>query len=107
MNNTQDRLCIPEIPVEDFVQAVKALVEVEKDWVPHADGASLYIRPFTIATMAQLGVHASSSYQFIIICAPSGAYYAAGLDVYKRQAKVWAGVSREGSTPHSFASHLP
>lgn len=85
MNNTQDRLCIPEIPVEDFVQAVKALVEVEKDWVPHADGASLYIRPFTIATMAQLGVHASSSYQFIIICAPSGAYYAAGLapiDIY-------------------------
>lgn len=52
MNNTQDRLCIPEIPVEDFVQAVKAIVEVEKDWVPHSEGASLYIRPFTIATMA-------------------------------------------------------
>lgn len=85
MNNTQDRLCIPEIPVEDFVQAVKALVEVEKDWVPHSEGSSLYIRPFTIATMAQLGVHASTSYQFIIICAPSGAYYAAGLapiDIY-------------------------
>ncbi|BAL01004.1 branched-chain amino acid aminotransferase [Oscillibacter valericigenes Sjm18-20] len=85
MNNTQDRLCIPEIPVEDFIQAVKALVEVEKDWVPHSEGSSLYIRPFTIATMAQLGVHASTSYQFIIICAPSGAYYAAGLapiDIY-------------------------
>jgi branched-chain amino acid aminotransferase len=85
MNNTQDRLCIPEIPVEDFIQAVKALVEVEKDWVPHSEGTSLYIRPFTIATMAQLGVHASTSYQFIIICAPSGAYYAAGLapiDIY-------------------------
>lgn len=85
MNNTQDRLCIPEIPVEDFVQAVKALVEVEKDWVPHSEGSSLYIRPFTIATMAQLGVHASTSYQFMIICAPSGAYYAAGLapiDIY-------------------------
>ena len=79
MNNTQDRLCIPEIPVEDFVQAVKALVEVEKDWVPHSEGSSLYIRPFTIATMAQLGVHASTSYQFIIICSPSGAYYKEGL----------------------------
>lgn len=79
MNNTQERLCMPDIPEEDFVQAVKAIVEVEKDWVPHAEGASLYIRPFTIATMAQLGVHASSKYQFIIICAPSGAYYAAGL----------------------------
>ncbi|MEG1988847.1 MAG: branched-chain amino acid aminotransferase [Oscillibacter sp.] len=79
MNNTQERLCIPEIPVEDFIQAVKAIVEVEKDWVPHSEGASLYLRPFTIATMAQLGVHASSSYQFIIICSPSGAYYAGGL----------------------------
>ena len=71
--------------MEDFVQAVKAIVEVEKDWVPHAEGASLYIRPYTIATMAQLGVHASTSYKFIIICSPSGAYYAAGLapiDIY-------------------------
>ena len=85
MNNTHERLCIPQIPVEDFVQAVKAIVEVEKDWVPHSEGASLYIRPYTIATMPQLGVHASTSYQFIIICSPSGAYYAAGLapiDIY-------------------------
>ena len=79
LNNTHRRLCIPELPGEDFIQAVKTLVEVEKDWVPSADGASLYIRPFTIATMAKLGVHASSSYQFIIICSPSGAYYASGL----------------------------
>ena len=79
MQNTHKRLCIPEIPVEDFVQAVKAIVELEKDWVPHTEGSSLYIRPFTIATMEQLGVHASTSYQFIIICAPSGAYYAEGL----------------------------
>lgn len=74
-----DRLCIPQIPEEDFVQAVKALVELEKDWVPHTEGASLYIRPFTFATMEQLGVHASSSYTFCIILSPSGAYYATGL----------------------------
>ena len=74
-----DRLCIPQIPEEDFVQAVKALVELEKDWVPHAEGASLYIRPFTFATMEQLGVHASTSYTFCIILSPSGAYYATGL----------------------------
>ena len=85
MNNTHERLCIPQLPEEDFVQAVKAIVEVEKDWVPHSEGASLYIRPYTIATMGQLGVHASTSYKFIIICSPSGAYYAAGLapiDIY-------------------------
>ena len=76
MQDSSERMCIPTIPVDDFVQAVKALVEVDKDWVPHSEGTSLYIRPFTIATMEQLGVHASTSYQFIIICSPSGAYYA-------------------------------
>ncbi len=74
-----DRLCIPQIPEEDFVQAVKTLVELEKDWVPHTEGATLYIRPFTFATMEQLGVHASTSYTFCIILSPSGAYYATGL----------------------------
>ena len=74
-----DRLCIPQINEEDFVQAVKALVEVDKDWVPHTEGATLYIRPFTFATMPQLGVHASTKYTFCIILSPSGAYYATGL----------------------------
>lgn len=83
MQDTHARLAIPQIPVDDFVQAVKALVNVERDWVPHSVGASLYIRPFTIATMPQLGVHASSQYQFIIICSPSGAYYAEGINPVK------------------------
>lgn len=74
-----DRLCIPTIPEEDFVQAVKAIVEVDKDWVPHTFGTSLYIRPFAFATMNQLGVHASDKYTFCIILSPSGAYYATGL----------------------------
>ncbi|MCD8145741.1 MAG: branched-chain amino acid aminotransferase [Clostridiales bacterium] len=80
MNDSADRLCIPRIPTEDYIQAVKALVEVEKDWVPHSDGASLYIRPYTFATDVGLGVHASKHYTFAIICAPSGAYYAEGID---------------------------
>ena len=80
MQSTHQRLCIPEIPVEDFVQAVKALVKVDEAWVPHADGTSLYIRPFTIATEAVLGVKASAEYKFIIIASPSGAYYAEGIN---------------------------
>ncbi len=80
MQDSSERMCIPLIPVDDFVQAVKALVEVEKDWVPHTDGASLYIRPFVIATDVGLGVHASKHYTFCIICSPSGAYYAEGID---------------------------
>lgn len=80
MNDSADRLCIPNIPVEDFVQAVKALVEVDKDWVPHLDGSSYYIRPFIFANDVGLGVHASKHYIFCIIGAPSGAYYAEGID---------------------------
>ena len=64
MQDSADRLCIPAIPVEDYVQAVKAIVDVERDWVPHTDGASLYIRPFVFATDVGLGVHASPTYTF-------------------------------------------
>ena len=83
MQSTHRRLCIPEIPVEDFVQAVKALVSVDKDWVPGEPDTSLYLRPFTIATEAHLGVKPSASYQFIIIASPSGAYYAEGMNPVK------------------------
>ena len=77
--DSADRLCIPRIPVEDFIQATKALVDIDRDWVPHTDGASLYIRPFCFATDVMLGVHAAHHYLFCIICSPSGAYYASGL----------------------------
>lgn len=83
MQSSHRRMCIPEIPEEVFIQAVTALVEVEKDWVPHTEGASLYLRPFTIATMADLSVHASTSYQFMVICSPSGAYYDSGINPVK------------------------
>lgn len=80
MQDSADRLCVPQIPVDDYIQAVSALVEVDKDWVPHSDGASLYIRPFVFGSDVGLGVHASLKYVFCIICAPSGAYYAEGIN---------------------------
>lgn len=83
LQSTHERLCIPTIPVEDFVQAVKALVDVDRDWVPSAPGTSLYLRPFTIATEPHLGVKPSATYEFIVIASPSGAYYAEGLDPVK------------------------
>ncbi len=83
MIKSNERLCMPGFPEEDFVAAVKALVEVEKDWVPSAPNTSLYIRPYMFATECGLGVHMASSYLFIIICCPVGAYYASGLDPVK------------------------
>lgn len=78
-NMTNDRICIPNIPEEDYVQAVRELVKVDADWVPTAPGTSMYIRPFIIATEPYLGVDISKNFMFIIILSPSGAYYESGL----------------------------
>ena len=60
-----------------------AIVEIDKDWVPHIEGASLYIRPFIFAADPFLGVRPSNTYKFIIILSPVGAYYESGLDPVK------------------------
>ena len=69
-NRTNNRLCIPEIDEEMYVEAVKAVVRADADWIPEVKDTSLYIRPFIIATEPTLGIHASSTYHFIIILSP-------------------------------------
>ncbi len=81
--NSCKRLCIPPVPADDFLNAMKTLVALDRDWIPTEPGTSLYVRPFIIATDPHLGVHPSLSYKFIIILSPSGAYYASGLDPVK------------------------
>jgi len=82
-NDTSERICIPTIPVEDYVQAVKTLVKLDARWIPDKPGTSLYIRPFIIATDPFLGVRASLTYKFMIILSPVGAYYPEGLNPVK------------------------
>ncbi len=82
-NRTNVRICIPEIPVEDFLQAIKEVVKTDAAWIPTKPGTSLYIRPFIIATDPFLGVRPSDSYMFIIILSPVGAYYPEGLNPVK------------------------
>ena len=83
MNNTNTRLCIPHLEPSDVLDALKALVSVEKEWVPYEESTSLYIRPFIIATDVQLGVHPSKSYKFMIILSPVGSYYPEGIKPVK------------------------
>lgn len=82
-NRSNRRLCIPEIPEEDFLDALKALVKIDEAWIPTKPGTSLYIRPFVIATDPFLGVRPSDTYLFIIILSPVGAYYPEGLNPVK------------------------
>ena len=103
-NATNDRLVIPQLPVEDFVQAVSAVVDVDRDWIPSEPGTSLYVRPFIIATDEFLGVAPSKTYLFMVILSPSGAYYESGLapvgiwieDVYVRAVRGGMGFAKTG-----------
>lgn len=104
-NRTSRRICIPEIPEEDFLQALKTLVKTDEDWIPTKPGTSLYIRPFVIATDPCLGVRPSDTYLFMIILCPVGAYYPEGLnpvkiwieDEYVRAVKGGIGEAKTGA----------
>lgn len=80
MNVSAERLVIPQINEKDALEALHKLVEIDKDWVPHIDGASLYIRPFIFAADPFLGVRPGDKYYFMIIMSPSGAYYSTGIN---------------------------
>ncbi|MCC6924895.1 branched-chain amino acid aminotransferase [Novosphingobium sp.] len=77
-NQSARRLAMPELPEELFIQAIRELVEVDKDWFPSVEGGSLYLRPFMIATEAFLGVRAAKSYKFLVIASPAGNYFKSG-----------------------------
>ena len=79
MNRSAERMGMAQIPVELCMDGLMALLSVDKEWTPHKEGTSLYIRPTMIATDAALGVSAAQRYMFYILLSPSGAYYASGL----------------------------
>ena len=81
--NSNRRLCMEILPEEMFVEAIEKLVAHEVDWIPTAEGTSLYIRPFMFATEAAVGVHPSSAYKLVIILSPVGAYYPEGVNPVK------------------------
>ena len=82
-NRSAERMTLPHLDEELFVQAVETLVDLDKEWVPSKEGTSLYIRPFMFANDAFLGVHTADSATFIVITSPSGAYYKEGLNPVK------------------------
>ncbi len=80
MNRSNERMCIPTIDKDMFFDAMTELVKLERDWIPKDTGHSLYIRPFIFGTENFLGVHPSSTYRFMIILSPVGAYYKEGFN---------------------------
>lgn len=80
LNVSNERLCIPKIDEEFCVHAIEELVKVDRDWIPTAEGTSLYIRPFIFAVDKHIGVHPASHLIFAVILSPVGAYYPEGLN---------------------------
>ncbi len=75
MNASARRMCMPEIPHEIFVNAIHALVNIDQEWIPKIPGSALYIRPLMFATDEMIGVKASDTFKFLVICLPVGPYY--------------------------------
>ncbi len=78
-NQSAKRMCMPTMEPEMYMEALQAVVDVDRDWTPHAYGTSLVLRPTMIALEKSLGVHPAKKYLFFIICSPSGAYYKNGM----------------------------
>ena len=83
MNASAERLCLPTVPEEDLLQAIKEFVNVEQDWTPSAPGTSLYLRPFMFGNDESLGVHTVHNASLYIIASPVGSYYKEGINPVK------------------------
>ncbi len=83
LNRSCQKLCIPSFDEDVVLKALKQLLAIEKEWIPGAEGTSLYIRPTIIAMDPFLGVRASFTYRFFIILSPVGAYYPEGFNPVK------------------------
>ena len=83
MNRSAVRMCLPEIPEDLALEVLTKFVSFEQDWVPSANGTSLYIRPFMFGNDESLGVHSVKNATFMIITSPVGSYYKEGINPVK------------------------
>ncbi|MFA8438062.1 branched-chain amino acid aminotransferase [Pueribacillus sp. YX66] len=111
LNESNERICIPKIDEDLALEALKQLVTLDQDWIPKAEGTSLYIRPFVIATEPSLGLAPSKTYQFLIIMSPVGSYYKEGINpvkilVEEEYIRAAPGGTGEAKTGGNYASSL-
>ncbi len=88
-NQSADRMAMPHLPEELFLESIRRLLSVDKDWFPTVEGGSLYLRPFMFASEAFLGVRPAKQYKYLLIASPAGNYFKSGAPAVK----IW--VSRD------------
>ncbi|MCK9172650.1 MAG: branched-chain amino acid aminotransferase [Desulfuromonas sp.] len=110
-NRSAERMCMPQLDIDFCMTALRQLLDLEKEWVPHSHGTSLYIRPTMIATEPVLGVKPADQYLFYIILSPVAAYYKGGVNpvriwVSDDYVRVAPGGTGEAKTGGNYASSL-
>ncbi|MGZ3845586.1 MAG: branched-chain amino acid aminotransferase [Flavisolibacter sp.] len=89
-NISAERMAMPHVPEEIFMEGMKQLVALDKNWIPSSEDHSLYIRPFMFSSDELIGVRPSENYKFLIILSPTGPYYAAPMRIYVEEQYVRA-----------------
>ncbi len=108
MNFSADRLCMPPIPRDIFMDGLRQLVKLDQQWIPTQEGASLYIRPFYFATDEYVGIKPSDNYKFVIFSCPVNAYYPepVGLMVTSEFVRAFPGGTGEAKAAGNYAASL-
>lgn len=81
-NVSAERMCMPKVPEDIFIEGMRQLVALDKEWIPMKNDYSLYIRPFMFATDDVIGVKPAETYKFMILLSPTGPYYSAPMRIY-------------------------
>lgn len=89
-NVSAERMQMPTVPEEIFMEGMRQLIELDKNWIPNKEDHSLYIRPFMFSSDELIGVRPSESYKFMIILSPTGPYYSAPMRIYVEEKYVRA-----------------
>jgi branched-chain amino acid aminotransferase len=89
-NISAERMAMPQISEEIFVEGLRQLIDLDKNWIPQQEDHSLYIRPFMFSSDEVIGVRPSDKYKFMIILSPTGPYYSAPMRIYVEEKYVRA-----------------
>ncbi len=111
LNTSNARMAIPQMDEEFLLYSLNELVKLDSDWIPTAEGCSLYVRPTVFATEAKLGVKPADEYLYMVILSPSGSYYKDGLKpvkiyVEEKYVRAVPGGTGEAKTGGNYASSL-
>jgi branched-chain amino acid aminotransferase len=101
LNRSAERMCLPLVPEEVFMEGLQTLIDLDRAWIPDAPGSSLYIRPFLFSADEYIGIRPSENFTFMIILSPVGPYYSTPVKVriethYTRAVKGGTGYAKAG-----------